>query len=67
LQEKKRISVSIPYQIWEKLSEYFDEHQNELAEKGIRSPSKLASAWIEDSHLRAVAIEEGRMKADYKK
>jgi hypothetical protein len=67
LEKKKRTSVSIPYQVWEKLTEYFDEHQKELVEKGITSPSKLASTWIVESHLRAMAIEEGYMKAGYKK
>jgi hypothetical protein len=66
-EKKKRTSVSIPYQLWEKLARYFDEHQNELAEKGIKSPSKLASVWIEECFLRLMAIEEGYLKAGYKK
>jgi len=67
LAEKKRTSVSIPYAVWEKLAKYFDEHQDELVEKGIKSPSRLASTWIEESHLRAMAIEEGYFKAARKK
>jgi hypothetical protein len=67
LEKKKRTSVSIPYQVWEKLANYFDEHQNELADKGIKSPSKLGCTWIEESLLRAMAIEEGYLKAGYKK
>ena len=67
MSQKKRTSVSIPYQVWEKLAEYFEEHEDELAEKGIKSPSKLASSWIEESHLRAMAIEEGYLKGNYKK
>jgi len=59
--------VSIPYQLWEKLANYFDENQNELAEKGIKSLSKLASVWIEEGLLRVMAIEEGYLKAGYKK
>ena len=67
LEKKKRTSVSIPYQLWEKLAKYYDENQNELAEKGIKSPSNLASTWIEESLLRVMAIEEGYLKAGYKK
>jgi hypothetical protein len=59
--------VSIPYDVWEKLVKYYDEHQNDLVEKGIRSPSKLGSTWIEESLLRAEAIEKGYMKVAYKK
>jgi hypothetical protein len=65
--EKKRTSVSIPYSVWEKLVGYFEEHENELLGKGINSPSRLASLWIEDSYLRAMAIEEGYLKAARKK
>jgi hypothetical protein len=67
LMVKKRTSVSIPISVWEKLVKYFDEHQNELLAKGIRSPSGLASLWIEDSYLRVMAIEEGYLKGTYKK
>jgi len=67
LEKRKRTSVSISYQLWEKLANYFDKNQEELAEKGIRSPSKLASVWIEESLLRIMAIEEGYIKAGYKK
>ncbi|HVP92511.1 MAG TPA: hypothetical protein VMS94_02080 [Acidobacteriota bacterium] len=67
LEKRKRTSVSIPYQLWEKLANYFDENQNELAEKGIKSLSKLASVWIEEGLLRVMAIEEGYLKAGYKK
>jgi len=65
--EKKRTSVSIPYNVWEKLVRYFEEHQNDLLERGINSPSRLASMWIEDSYLRAMAIEEGYLKTIRKK
>jgi hypothetical protein len=63
LSDKKRTSVSIPYHVWEELLKYFEEHQDELLKKGIGSPSKLASAWIEESRLRAKAIEDGYIKA----
>jgi len=46
---------------------YFEEHENDLVERGIRSPSGLASLWIEDSYLRAMVIEEGYLKATHKK
>jgi hypothetical protein len=62
LPEKKRTTVSVPCYVWEKLAGYFEEHQNELLEKGIKSPSKLASTWIEESHLRARAIEDGYLR-----
>jgi hypothetical protein len=65
--EKKRTSVSIPYGVWEKLLRYFEEHENELLARGIKSPSGLASVWIEDSYLRVMAIEEGYLKGTYKK
>jgi hypothetical protein len=65
--EKKRTSVSIPYNVWEKLVNYFEEHQNELIGKGVNSPSRLASMWIEDSYLRAMAIEEGYLRSTRKK
>jgi len=65
--EKKRTSVSIPYHVWEKLVRYFEEHQNDLLERRIRSPSGLASMWLEDGYLRAMAIEEGYLKAARKK
>jgi hypothetical protein len=65
--KKKRTSVSIPYNVWEKLVGYFDEHQRELLERGVKSPSGLASVWIEDSYLRLMAIEEGYLKGTYKK
>jgi len=64
---KKRTSVSIPYSVWEKLLRYFEEHEKELLERGIKSPSGLASVWIEDSYLRLMAIEEGYLKGTYKK
>jgi hypothetical protein len=67
LAERKRRSVSIPYSVWEKLVEYFEEHENDLVERGVRSPSGLASLWIEDGYLRAMAIEEGYLKAAHKK
>jgi len=67
LTEKKRTSVSIPYRVWEKLVKYFEEHEKELVERGIRSPSGLASLWIEEGYLRAMAIEEGYLKAARKK
>jgi hypothetical protein len=66
LPEKKRTTVSVPWYVWEKLVEYFEEHQNELLEKGIKSPSRLASTWIEESHLRARAIENGYLKTHRK-
>jgi len=65
--EKKRTSVSIPYRVWEKLVKYFDEHEKELLGRGVRSPSGLASVWIEDGYLRVMAIEEGYLKGTYKK
>jgi hypothetical protein len=65
--QKKRTSVSIPYRVWEKLVKYFEEHENDLVERGINSPSRLASLWIEDSYLRAMAIEEGYLKTTHKK
>jgi len=46
---------------------YFEEHQNELVEKGIKSTSKLANTWIEESYLRALAIEKGYLKIAHKK
>jgi hypothetical protein len=55
--------VSIPYIVWEKLVRYFEDHQTELVGRGVNSPSRLASMWIEDSYLRAKAIEEGYLKA----
>jgi hypothetical protein len=67
LVEKKRTSVSIPYRVWEKLVTYFEEHQNDLLGRGINSPSRLASLWIEDGYLRAMAIEEGYLKGIHKK
>jgi hypothetical protein len=67
LMEKKRTSVSIPHSVWEKLVGYFEEHEKELVERGINSPSRLASLWIEDSYLRAMAIEEGYLKGIHKK
>ena len=45
---------------------YFEEHKDELFEKGIRSPSKLAQIWIEESHLRAKAIEDGYLRMNKK-
>jgi hypothetical protein len=59
--------VSIPISVWEKLVKYFEEHERELVGKGVNSPSRLASLWIEDSYLRAMAIEEGYLKGTYKK
>jgi hypothetical protein len=59
--------VSIPYHVWGKLVNYFEEHQKELLERRIKSPSGLASLWIEDGYLRAMAIEEGYLKATHKK
>ena len=67
LAERKRRSVSIPYSVWEKLVGYFEEHENELLERRIKSPSGLASLWIEDGYLRAMAIEEGYLKGAYRK
>ena len=46
---------------------YFEEHEKDLVERGIRSPSGLASMWLEDGYLRAMAIEEGYLKAARKK
>jgi len=46
---------------------YFEEHQNELVEKGIKSTFKLANTWIEESYLRALAIEKGYLKIAHKK
>jgi hypothetical protein len=59
--------VSIPHSVWEKLVTYFEEHEKELLERGVRSPSGLASVWIEDGYLRAMAIEEGYLKGAYRK
>jgi len=67
LVEKKRTSVSIPYSVWEKLVKYFEEHERDLFERRIKSPSGLASMWIEESYLRAMAIEEGYLKTTHKK
>jgi hypothetical protein len=67
LVERKRRGVSVPYSVWEKLVEYFEEHEKELLERGVKSPSGLASVWIEDGYLRAMAIEEGYLKGTYKK
>jgi hypothetical protein len=65
--EKKRTSVSIPYSVWEKLVRYFEEREKELLGRGVRSPSGLASLWIEDSYLRAMAMEDGYLKTTHKK
>jgi hypothetical protein len=59
--------VSIPISVWEKLLKYFEEHENDLFERRIKSPSGLASMWIEESYLRAMAIEEGYLKTAHKK
>jgi hypothetical protein len=67
LAEKKRRSVSVPYSVWEKLVSYFEEHEKELLERGVKSPSGLACVWIEDGYLRAMAIEEGYLKTTHKK
>jgi hypothetical protein len=67
LVEKKRTSVSIPFVVWEKLVKYFDEHERDLFERRVRSPSGLASMWIEESYLRAMAIEDGYLKGAHKK
>jgi hypothetical protein len=67
LMEKKRTSVSIPYRVWEKLVSYFEGHQKELLDRRIKSPSGLASMWIEESYMRAMAIEEGYLKTTHKK
>jgi hypothetical protein len=64
--EKKCASVSIPYDVWEKLVKNFEEHQNELVDRRIKSSSGLASMWLEESYLRAVAIEEGYLKSTRK-
>jgi hypothetical protein len=65
--EKKRTSVSVPYGVWEKLVSYFEKHQKELLAREIKSPSGLTRVWIEDSYLRAMAIEEGYLKGTCKK
>lgn len=67
MEKKKRTSVSIPYGVWEKLLKYFDEHEKDLFERRIKSPSGLASMWIEESYLRAMAIEDGYLKTTHKK
>jgi hypothetical protein len=67
LVEKKRTSVSIPINVWEKLVSYFEEHERDLLDRRIKSPSGLASSWIEEGYLRAMAIEEGYLKGVRKK
>jgi hypothetical protein len=67
LMEKKRTSVSVPYSVWEKLVSYFEKHQKELLDRRIKSPSGLASMWIEESYMRAMAIEDGYLKTTHKK
>lgn len=59
--------MSIPYRVWEKLLRYFEGHEKELLGRGIQSPSGLASVWIEDGYLRAMAIENGYLKTTHKK
>jgi hypothetical protein len=46
---------------------YFEEHEKDFLERRIKSPSGLASMWIEESYLRAMAIEEGYLKTTHKK
>ena len=41
-------SVTISTYVWDKAKKYFAEHKAELRKKGIRSPSKLVSVWIEE-------------------
>ena len=67
LVEKKRASVSIPIGVWEKLLKYFEEHEKDLFERRVKSPSGLASMWIEEGYMRAMAIEDGYLKTTHKK
>ena len=41
-------SVTIARYVWEKAVKHFNEHEEELRKKGIKSPSKLISVWIEE-------------------
>lgn len=41
-------SVTISTYVWEKAVKYFKAHKNELRKKGIKSPTKLVSVWIEE-------------------
>ena len=40
-------TVTISTYVWEKAVSYFKEHEKELRSKGIKSPTKLISVWIE--------------------
>jgi hypothetical protein len=67
MEKRKRTSVSIPFGVWEKLLRYFEEHEKELFERRVKSPSGLASMWIEESYMRAMAIEDGYLKGAHKR
>jgi len=41
-------SVTIPTYVWEKAKRHFLEHKKQLRKKGIKSPTKLISVWIEE-------------------
>lgn len=45
-------SVSIPQYIWDYAETYFNEHEEELKEKGIRSVTRLICIWIQETALR---------------
>jgi len=41
-------SVTIPTYVWEKAVNYYNKHEKQLRKKGIKSPTKMISVWIEE-------------------
>ena len=41
-------TVTIPKFVWEKAVKYFEDHKQELREKGIKSATRLVTLWIEE-------------------
>ena len=39
-------SVTLPNWVWELVKEQYQKHKEELADKGIKSPTALVKLWI---------------------
>lgn len=46
--QEGQTSVTIPTYVWDKLTQYFNEREEKLRKKGIKSPTKLIQVWIEE-------------------
>jgi len=42
-------SVTIPTYVWEKAVAHFNKNKKELRKKGIKSPTKLITVWVEEN------------------